>query len=117
MSRKPAYSKHGKKLSFINKTHTCNGCGCVLPRGSAILMWSVWKNGKRHRYRLCSRCQEPIYACDREKMGRHLDSDEKYMVRAMCQTCDTFPVCDKVDYMRKEQPGEVFWGDLEEGKI
>lgn len=103
-------SKHGKRLSRIMKMQRCKGCGRKLPRGSLMLIWQVWIDYQRERFRLCSDCQEVIYGCETRRPISH--QDDELIVRDLCERCDSFPVCDKVGYLRDSEPGDWFFGDL-----
>lgn len=101
--------KSNKRLSKTAAVHRCDGCGRVLPKGSAVLQWSVWRDGFRNRLRFCSGCRSIIYSCDGR---RPLDCTDDLIVRDMCECCDSFPVCPMVQYLRESKPDDVWFGDL-----
>ncbi len=113
----------GRKRVVTRKQWACDGCGRVLPKGSRVLQWQVWRQvpktkGKvsthtfnvKTRLRFCSDCESVIYGCDGRESIR-FESDDM-LVRRLCERCDEYPFCDKVTYMRKDLPGKVFFGDL-----
>lgn len=105
----PVYNRK----AHIGKTRTvkpCDGCGCVLPKGSMVMLWRIWIKGLQRKVRLCSRCQDVVYGC----AGRAgLDCEHEFMVRELCESCDSFPVCSRVKYLREENPGEIWFGDVD----
>ena len=94
------------------KTHRCDGCGRVLPKGSLVTMWSVWRDNLRHRLRFCSDCQGVIYGCETRRSIDFGNDSMGYICREICERCDSFPLCEKVEYLRDGEPGEMFFGDL-----
>ena len=105
------------RKAHIGKTMTvkpCDGCGRTLPKGSKVMMWRLWINGFQRKVRLCSDCQDVIYGCDREVNGMRMKDDEEHMVREMCGRCDSYPVCQKVKYLKESKPGDVWFGDWDE---
>lgn len=102
----------GNRSCKTRKAHPCAGCGRVLPKGSVVTRWTIWRDGYRHELKLCSDCQEVVYGCDRRPKLDYDPMEEGYMLRNMCERCDYYPTCDKVDYQRREEPGEIFFGDL-----
>lgn len=106
-----AISKHGKVLAKTRKLWVCKGCGRLIPKGSHVLVWNMWINRKLNRWRFCSDCQEVIYDCDgREPINYQRD---EHLVRDFCKSCDSYPVCDKVEYLRKSKVGDINFADLE----
>ena len=103
-------SKHGKKLSRLLAHQTCRGCGRRLPKGSWVLIWQVWIDYQRDRFRLCSDCPEIVYGCEDRRPICH--QDDEFIVRDLCECCDRFPFCEKVEYLRRSEPGDWFFGDL-----
>ena len=105
-------SEYGKTLSKTYKPQVCKGCGRRLPKGSYMLIWQVWIDYQRHRFRLCSDCQKIIYGCkDRPPLCHQ---EHEWIVRGMCQSCDEFPFCDKVEYLRNSVPNDIYLGDVAE---
>ena len=105
------YNGRGGKLSKTRANQRCDGCGCICPQGSRMLIWQVWRDGFRDRVRFCLRCRDVINGCDDR---RRLDYDaDDLMVRDMCERCDSFPFCEKVEYLREEMPGDLYFGGLE----
>lgn len=92
------------------QANVCNGCGRVLPKGSVMLLWSVWRRGFRNRVRLCRDCADIVYGCESR---RPLDISDQLIIRDLCECCDSFPVCPKVQYLRESEPGELWFGGLE----
>ena len=37
---------------------------------------------------------------------------DTYIIRDICESCDSFPFCDKVDYLRDSEPGSLHLRDL-----
>lgn len=107
--RQYAPKAHIGKMTAQNP---CDGCGRILPKGSVVLMRSAWSDGFRRRVRLCTDCQGVVYGCEL-MAGRRLDADAECMVRDVCECCDSFPVCDRVQYLRKQEPGELWLGDVD----
>lgn len=106
-------SKFGKPITRTRSLQRCRGCGRRLPARSWVALWSVWHEGERERMRLCSDCQEVVYGCpDREPICHQRD---EWIVRNLCECCDRFPVCEKVEYLRDTRPGDIFFGDLDMG--
>lgn len=105
-----AISRHGKLLSKIRKNWRCKGCGRVMPKGSWVLLWHVWHDYQQEKWRLCSDCQRIIYECDGRRPICH--QQDTYIIRDLCESCDGFPFCDKVDYLRESEPGSLHMGDL-----
>jgi len=104
----PVYN--GKShIGRTSKTNACNGCGRILPKGSMMTLWSVWRKGFRHRVRLCSGCRSIVYGC---KERRPLDIGDALIVRDMCECCDSFPLCTRVQYLRDSEPGDMWFGDM-----
>ena len=102
-----------RRVSKVRKPQVCDGCGAVLPKGSNMLTWAVWSEGEKIRLRFCSRCQGVIYGCDaRRSIDLFGEDDCTYICRNICECCDDYPSCGKVDYMRESQPGDLFFGDL-----
>ena len=112
MMRKKIISKDGHRLSLTRKPHVCDGCGRVLPKHSWVLMWSIWTDFHyRNRIRLCSDCQDICYNCNTRREMRY--GTDEYLIRDICETCDSFPWCDRVDYLRGSKPGDLCLGDLD----
>lgn len=109
--KKKVISPHGKRLSRTVKPQVCKGCGRNLPKWSWMLIWQVWIDYQRHRFRLCSDCQRIIYECDERPPLSHQDNE--WLVRDMCERCDGFPFCDKVEYLRDSKPGDMYLGDVD----
>ena len=102
-----------RRLSRTSQENRCDGCGRVLPKGSYVLIWSVWRFGRRRRLRFCSGCQSVIYGCDER---RSIDmEDESELIRCFCESCDSFPVCDRVEFLKGSRPGDIYFGDLRIG--
>ena len=112
----PAYNASERRVSRMTRTNPCDGCGRILPSGSEVVMWSVWVEGARYRLRFCSDCQGVIYGCgSREGKRRPIDIERDVgtlICRSICECCDEYPVCGKVDYQRESRPGDIFFGDL-----
>lgn len=92
------------------KAQECDGCGRLLPKGSRMLRWNVWEDGYKIRLRFCEDCERVIYGCGSR---RSLDFADDMMVREVCETCDDFPVCDRVEYLRESERGKIFFGGLD----
>ena len=100
-----------RKLAKTLQDNPCDGCGRILPKGSRMLIWSVWIHGLRRRLRFCSDCQGVIYGCDSR---RPIDvQEDEFLIRDICECCDDYPICVKVDYMREFRPGALWFGDFE----
>ena len=100
-------SPFGHKLTKTNSVHYCGGCGRLLPRTSEVCQWSIWDEEGRHRVYLCPDCERVIYTChNRRKLSWQ---DDTYLVRDMCETCDSFPWCDKVEWLRQEEVGRAYF--------
>lgn len=100
-------------VARTRRTNPCDGCGRILPCGSEAMLWSIWSDGFRRRVRLCSDCQEVVYGCSSR---RPLDSgSDEHMVRDMCERCDGYPFCERVEYLRGSRPGDIHFGDLHVG--
>lgn len=104
-------SEYGKRLSKTVAPHTCKGCGRILPKNSWMLIWQVWIDYRRERFRFCSDCQRIIYGCEDRPALCHQEND--LLVRDMCERCDGFPLCDKVEYLRTSRPGDLYLGDVD----
>lgn len=66
---------------------------------------------RRMRFRMCSDCQSVIYDCD---CRRPIDKEhDELIVREMCQCCDRFPYCERVEYLRTTRPGDWMFADLD----
>ena len=105
--------KANRRLSKTTAPHACSGCGAMLPKGSMVLIWSIWSKGMRNRYRFCSGCQSVIYDC---KERRPMDVQHDYwLVRDICESCDGYLTCPRVQYMKDTPPGEVTFADLPKG--
>jgi hypothetical protein len=108
----PPLSKYGHRLTCTQTIHRCGGCGRMLPIGSFVQQWSIWGDSRkiRHRYWICSQCEDVIYGCNGHD---HLNPRETSMlVRYMCRRCDSFPTCERVNWLRESKPGDVWFGDL-----
>ena len=76
-----------------------------------MLIWQVWIDRARERFRFCSDCQRIIYNCtDRRRISWQ---DDRWLIRDICESCDGFPFCDKVEYLRTSKPEDLFLGDLD----
>ena len=108
----PVSNPRNRRQSKTAQANPCDGCGRVLPKGSIVTIWTVWRDGFKHRLRFCSDCQGVIYGCEsRRSIDFHPDT-QGYICREICECCDSFPLCEKVEYQRGSEPGELFFGDL-----
>lgn len=108
----PAFNPRNRRQSRTMQVNPCDGCGRILPKGSIVTIWTVWRDGFKHRLRFCSDCQGIIYGCDER---RAIDFQEDFggcICREICECCSTFPFCEKVEHLRQSRPGDLFFGDL-----
>ena len=99
-----------RRQSKLASVKRCDGCGSILPKGSMALIWSIWQDGQQNRYRLCSKCQNVIYGC---KTRRSIDIDhDDLLVRDICESCDGYLTCPKVQYLKERSVGEITFDDL-----
>lgn len=107
-------NRFGKRLSRMRSVQRCKGCGRMLPPGSLVVIWQVWcmveGRNRRMRFRFCPDCQEVVYGCRHRPLDKEHD---ELLVRDMCECCDGFPNCPKVEYLRKSRPGEWCFDGLD----
>mgnify|MGYP007135613930 CR=1 FL=1 len=104
-------SKYGHKLAKTRTVQRCNGCGRILPKGSLVLLWSIWDFEGRHNVRICQDCERVVYDCEKRR-ALNWQQDE-CLVRDLCKCCDLYPWCEKVEYLRNSAEGEVFFGAVD----
>lgn len=107
-------SRYGKRLGKIRAHQRCNGCGRLLPKSSWMCIWQVWSEGRRERLRFCSDCQDVIYGCDERKPMHYQDGGN--IIRDICRSCDSFPFCERVEYLKGSEPDDWYFGDLDYGE-
>ena len=107
----PVYNRKAH-IAPTRKNHPCDGCGRIIPSHSLVMHWTIWIKGHCRRVRLCTDCQEVIYGCEHRKENIPLNCKDDFMVREACEGCDYFPFCEKVEYLRKQEPGEIWFGDV-----
>ena len=108
----PVANPRYRRKSRTMQPNPCDGCGRIIPKGSLITIWTIWLDGMKHRLRFCSDCQNVIYGCDIRRAIDIRSDLHKHMCREICECCDEYPLCGKVDYQRNSEPGDIFFGDL-----
>lgn len=94
----------------IRSNQVCTGCGRRLPKGSRVTAWSCWDDGTNVKARFCSDCSGVIYGCKAHGRVFVYAGDER-IVERMCRRCDSFPTCERVEWLRGPHDG-WFFGDL-----
>lgn len=95
-------------LTKTNKEHLCKGCGCRLPKGAEVNSREIAEYGEHRKVYWCNRCWAIMRSCMlKEKVGYQTEQD----VRKYCKECQSYPLCDKVDYLREEPVGAIYWGN------
>ena len=101
-------STHGNELKMVRAPHACSGCGRILPNHSWVEIRCELHDFTWYKHYLCSDCQKIIYGCSEAE-----DYKVPCAIRSRCRSCDDFPFCDKVDYIRNTSKGDLCLSDVD----